>query len=303
MSAEIVLSSGTSQINAAAVYLAGTSPGSHPAIRATLARIAGWLAGGDRGTWEDALRVPWHELRAHHVAAIRARLVAEAAPRTVNRDLSILRSVLRAAWRANQISTDDYQHAIDVRGVEKDETIAGRALGPGEVRALFDAAGPRDRALMAVAFGGGLRKAEIAGLEVGQVQNAGRELHITGKRRKRRLVHLADELAQHLGGWLRAQGPGWGPYVFGGATRWSASSVERALLALRTKAGVASFSPHDLRRTYGTLLLAAGEDLGVVQRMMGHSDVRTTLLYDRRGEDKKKSAAGRLGAVLRRPTP
>jgi len=63
-------------------------------------------------------------------------------------------------------------------------------------------------------------------------------------------------------------------------------TLEYILKCVAEAAGVASFTPHDLRRTFCTRLLDAGVDLAMAQRLMSHSDPKTTEKYDRRGAQK-----------------
>lgn len=67
------------------------------------------------------------------------------------------------------------------------------------------------------------------------------------------------------------------------------------MLSVRAaEAGVAAFSPHDLRRTYVGDLLDEGADLAVAQQLAGHASPATTAGYDRRGERAKAQATSRL---------
>lgn len=302
--ASALASGGEKSINPAIIYIGALAGGSRPAIRSALCRLAGWLLGLDRpASWEEASRLPWWEVRARHVAALRSRLAACAAPRTVNRDLSALRSVLRVAWEAEQMSSDAYQRAVGVRGVSKDETKAGRPLSPVEVRALLDTPDSMAAAVVATMYGGGLRRVEITRLKLEDVDLETGALRVHGKRDKWRTDYVPQgRLLDCLKAWRVERGGDAGAFFCHGKDwkSYSTEAIANLMEETRLEAKVAPFTPHDLRRSFGTHMLAAGVDLALVQKMMGHSDIRTTIIYDRRDETAKLAAAQKLGELLER---
>ena len=289
----------------AAVYLARLAPGSRRAMRRALELLAQLVV--PDGT---AAALPWHLLRYQHTQALRARLVERGlAPATVNRHLAALRGVLREAWQLGLVPTEEFHRAVAVKGVRGSRLLRGRALTGTEVRALFAACnastptGARDAAMLALLYGGGLRRAEVAALELDAVEGDAVALRVRGKGDRERRVPLPGGARRALSHWLTLRGRDAGPLlraVRGAAVLpggMGAQSVFGALERLAKRAGVESLSPHDLRRTYVSDLLDAGADLATVQRLAGHSQVTTTARYDRRGD----AVAERTADLLRVP--
>lgn len=287
------------------VYLARLAPGSRRSMRGALARIAALVTAGQA----SALSLDWSALRYPHTAAIRARLAEAYAPATANCMLAALRGVLREAWRLGLIPAEDYRRAVDLEPARGEAAPRGRALSPGELLALVDACqrggtarGARDAALLAVLYGGGLRRAEVAALNLEDFDPETCALTVRhGKGNKARTVYATNGARRALDAWIVARGPEPGPLFYrarkGGmlqAARLTPQGVLDILARRARAAGVARFSPHDLRRTFISALLDAGADLATVRGLAGHAHVDTTARYDRRGEEAKRRAAEML---------
>lgn len=289
-----------------ATYLAGLAPGSRRVMRSSLRVVMYALAApaGER----ELETFPWTQLRHQHVSAVRQLLVDSGrAPSTSNRILAALRGVIRECWRLGYVDGDTYQRAIDVPPVHGTRLPRGRALETKELAALFTSCrqdpdpyrGARDAALLALLFGAGLRRAEAVGLQLEDVRTSG--VRVLGKGDRERLVPIPPNARLVVMRWIHMRGGSPGPLFL--PLDELAISPDRMLTAqaiymiLRRRAswaGVASFSPHDLRRSYVSALLDAGVDLHQVSQLAGHAQVQTTARYDRRKQASLAEAVKRL---------
>src|SRR5919202_2901325 len=299
-------------IHPAAVYLASLAPGSRRTMRQALDTIAGILTDEQA----DAFTLTWGALRYQHTAAVRAVLQERYAPATANKMLVALRRVLKEARRLGQIAQDDYAAAIDLGHITGDRpaAAAGRALPPGELRALLTSctadhspAGVRDAALIGLAYAAGLRRAELVSLDPASLDATTTTFIVHGKRNKTRAIPIEGGALEALEDWLDLRGTAAGPLfvrILKGANSTTARLTPQAVYHIQharaNAAGVAAFSPHDLRRTFAGDLLDAGVDLATVQKLMGHSDANTTSRYDRRGERDKRHAVSMLHGPYQR---
>ncbi|MDQ6905382.1 MAG: tyrosine-type recombinase/integrase, partial [Chloroflexota bacterium] len=255
----------------AAVYLTRLAPGSRRTMHGALATIADLLTDGTA----DLFTLPWHALRYQHTQAVRSLLAERYAPATANKHLAALRGVLKESWRLGLMEAADFQRAIDLTSVRGGTLPRGRALTPGELRALFavcadgSPAGVRDAALLAVLYGCGLRRAEVVSLDMSDYLPETGALTVRhGKGDKARIVYLTGGAQAATGAWCGLRGEAVGP-LFPPINKGGRITVRRmtdqailAMLQRRAKtAEVGHFSPHDLRRTFISDLLDAGADI------------------------------------------
>lgn len=248
----------------------------------------------------------WHQLRYAHTAALRTWMSSVYAPATANRVLVAVRGILRQCYRLEQLTEREYRLAVDVPCVRGSRTSPGRFVPIGEVRAMFEAIATqppelaaRNAAMLALLYGAGLRRQEVAGLDIESVTPDG-GLRLVGKGNKERVVPLPLGARAAMAAWLALRGPEPGPLFWptkGRGTRLQpggrlcGEDVYQAVLRWAELAGIPSLSPHDLRRSYGSTLLDGGADIKTAADLMGHSSVLTTARYDRRDERTRVRAA------------
>jgi len=213
------------------------------------------------------------------------------APSTVNQRLSAVRRLVREAADNGAIDEADAQAIAKVQGVKSAGVRAGDWLTAEQAQAMLEAPdttttkGMRDRAVLAVLLGAGLRRAEVAALEVSHLAaRDGRPciVDLVGKGRRVRTVPIAPWVAKALGDWLELAGITDGR-VFrqvnkGGAIVGDGITAQAVLYIVQAYApqGIA---PHDLRRTFAKLARNGGASLEQISVNLGHASLTTTERY------------------------
>jgi len=153
----------------------------------------------------------------------------------------------------------------------------------------------------------GLRRAEVVGISLADVDDAFESIVVCGKGGVVRTVPLAPGVRRALRAWLAVRGNDAGPLL----TPVSATLPRQPLLGRRLSANAVAqvvrrhfgpeVSPHDLRRTFTGDLLETGADLSTVAKVLGHADPATTAGYDRRGHATRLAAVERLEVPVQLP--
>lgn len=224
-------------------------------------------------------------------------------PATARRRISALRQFFRFLLQEN-VRGDDPASRLDAprRGRSLPKT-----LSPEEVARLIDAAeSPRDRALMELLYGAGLRVSELVSLPLRAAPKPGQDhMIIEGKGGRERLVALGrpalkaltDHLAARAGALPKneAQRERVARWLFPSASaaggKLTRRRVGQILEAAAVKAGLdpARVSPHVLRHAFATHLVDGGADLRTVQTLLGHADIATTQIYTHVAEGRLKT--------------
>ncbi len=148
-------------------------------------------------------------------------------------------------------------------------------------------AGQRDRAMLEVLYGCGLRASELVGLDMRQVMLDDELVRVLGKGSKERLVPIMGSAARVLGIYLdQWRGELCNPTRPTGAVflnqrggRISRQTLHAVVERYGRFAGIKGLHPHTLRHSFATHMLEGGADLRVVQEILGHADISTTQLY------------------------
>ena len=254
------------------------APKTVEAYRRDLTALADWLK-------EPVATVKTAQLE-QYLAELRA---AGLAPATIARRIAAIRSFFR---HLTLLGARADNPAAELELPRRRRTLP-RTLSPAEAERLVEAASGtspralRDRALVELLYGAGLRVSEAVGLDKGSVDLDARLVRCIGKGSKERIVPIGRQAVTALRRYLARGRPFLDtrhrPELFlnakgGGLTRAGAFLILRRLAA---KAGLEPerVHPHLLRHSFATHLLEGGADLRSVQEMLGHADLTTTELY------------------------
>jgi len=233
----------------------------------------------------------WKQVDTELLRRDLARLHGEArARRSQQRYRSSLRGFYRRLLEEGEI---DQSPARDLEGPRVARRLP-ESLSIEEIERLLDAAGGRepldlrDRALLEIAYGAGLRASELVGLGAEAVDLENRLIHVHGKGDRERVVPLGKPACRAVRDYVARARPRLAPG--GGSERLFLNRRGRPLSRMgffrivRKRGEVAGLDPrrlhpHLLRHTYATHLLQNGASLRIVQELLGHRSLTTTEIY------------------------
>jgi integrase/recombinase XerD len=258
----------------------GSSPLTIAAYRRDLRRLVEFLR-ARRRTLETARP---DDLVAHLDALRRAGL----SPRSLARGLAAVRGLYKFGRSANLVR----ENPAALLETPRLPRRLPRALSKRDATALVESAGEasllacRDRAMLELLYGSGLRASELVGLRPEDVDLQAQILICRGKRDRQRLVPIGDAARRALTTYLGRARPrlvrGGDPGTLFVSTRGRRLGRQALWRIVRTRArsaGLRGGFPHALRHSFASHLLEGGADLRSVQALLGHKDIGTTEIY------------------------
>jgi integrase/recombinase XerD len=281
----------------------GRSPNTLAAYRRDLAAYESWLRARQGQNGALALEEVDDATVAEYVGHLRQSGLA---PASVARALVAVRSLHRFLVQEAGAPGDP---TVDVRPPPLPQSLP-KALSEEEVLSLLasvtgdSSVALRDRAVLEVLYGTGVRISELTGLSIADLAVEDQMARVLGKGNKERLVPLGRHARQALAAWLGPQGrPDMVPQKW--ARRADSDAVFLNLRGGRLsrqgawgivrhyghRAGLdGRLSPHVLRHSCATHLLDHGADIRVVQELLGHASIATTQVYTKVSTDRLRAA-------------
>ena len=260
-------------------HIRGYSPHTLRAYTANLRDLSDFLAARGQSLQTATLT----DLRSW-LSTIRTRgrpIGSPLAPSTMARHVAAVRSFYRWMIRENLIESSPAARLKN----PKIPTKTPRFLDVDEASSVVENPHQggwfhtRNRALLELMYGAGLRVSEAVALDVMDLDQPSRLVRVMGKGRKERVVPYGPPAADALRAWLTAR-PLDGPLFLNRyRRRLSARSAWRIVREAGVVNGVSGLHPHALRHSCATHLLGSGADLRAIQEQLGHATLSTTQRY------------------------
>ena len=258
--------------------LTAASPATRRAYASDLAAFFEWAERGGTDGPEQVARI----LLRRYLGYLATRRYAR---RTVARKVAALRRYFHWLVRTGALTRDPTVGLSTPRG----EGRLPRVLSRPELAALLESGpegGPtalRDRAVVELLYGSGLRVAELCGLAPADLDLSRSVVTVWGKGSKQRQVPMSEPSVEAVRRWLadgrpalaEAASPSDAAFLNSRGRRLGPRDVRRIL----DRHSASPTHPHALRHTFATHLLDGGADLRAVQEMLGHSSLQTTQVY------------------------
>lgn len=291
-------------------YLMALAPTGRRSMKSQLSQVAILLG---KTTIDD---IAWHQLEYQQLIYIRSQLQAAGkSVNTINTTLAALRGVTKTSFKMGLVTADYMARVSQIENVRGSTQGNGTALSLEESRKLVKKAseelgpkGLRDSALLILMLSVGLRRSETVALNQGSFDFDRRRIYVMGKGGKVRHHDISGVTFKKLKQWAAAcqanheDSPFFTQVVKSGITskRLTANSIYRIVRTYGELINMKGLRPHDLRRTYVSLLLEQGVDLNTVSQAIGHSSVNVTARYDRRSINVQTAAVRQLSDNLGR---
>ncbi|MEW6737629.1 MAG: tyrosine-type recombinase/integrase [Acidobacteriota bacterium] len=234
-------------------------------------------------------------------------------PSSINQRLAAIRKLVSEAADNGGLDQQTASVIRSVKGVRQEGRRAGNWLTKQQAQEILNATdlsslkGVRDRAILALLIGCGLRRTEAAKMEISHIQQReGRWviIDLIGKRNKIRSVPMPNWAKAAIDEWLRLVGIRKGKIFLsinkGGRVYgegMTPQAIRDIVVEYAEKIGV-EVAPHDLRRTFAKLAHKGGAALEQIQLSLGHSSIKTTEVYLGVDQDLTNAPCDYLGLKL-----
>lgn len=235
------------------------------------------------------------DITRESVAAFQASLFESgAAATTVKRRMSAVKGMHRFAIREDMTTADPASSIPLPKTPERlpDVLSIEQAAALMETQQNAEPSGLRDRAILEVLYGCGLRASEASGLNVADLYIDDGFIRIFGKGSKERISPISGEAKKALKRYLEKGRPALSMkakkvrpadlnavFLNSRGGRLTRQSIHAIVAASGEAIGIHGLHPHTLRHSYATHMLKGGADLRVIQEILGHSDISTTQIY------------------------